>query len=112
MVDLASDPRWGRVSEGAGEDTWLGCRIAAARVNGFQGHESGAPNTLLACVKHFAAYGAPQAGRDYNTVDMSKVTLLEWYLPPYKSAIDAGAGSVMTAFNEIAGVPATSANGC
>jgi len=108
MVDIARDPRWGRVMEGAGEDTWLGSRIAAARVKGFQGMDPGAANTVMACVKHFAAYGAPQAGRDYNTVDMSERSLYEWYLPPYKAAVDAGVGSVMSSFNEIAGVPSTS----
>jgi beta-glucosidase len=108
MVDIARDPRWGRVSEGAGEDTWLGSKIAASRVRGFQGTNLKAESTILACVKHFAAYGAPQAGRDYNTVDMSELSLFEWYLPPYKAAVDAGAGSVMTSFNEIAGVPSTS----
>jgi beta-glucosidase len=108
MVDLSRDPRWGRVMEGAGEDTWLGCRIAAARVKGFQGSSLSDNNTILACVKHFAAYGAPQAGRDYNTVDMSERSLYEWYLPVYKAAVDAGAGSVMTSFNEIAGIPSTS----
>jgi len=107
MVDIARDPRWGRVAEGAGEDTWLGCKIAEARVKGFQGKDLKENNTLLACAKHFAAYGAPQAGRDYNTVDMSELSLYEWYLPPYKACIDAGAGSVMTSFNEIAGVPST-----
>jgi len=108
MVDIARDPRWGRVSEGAGEDTWLGCKIAAARVRGFQGDDMKSDNTLMACAKHFAAYGAPQAGRDYNTVDMSMLSLYEWYLPPYKACVDAGVGSVMTSFNEIAGVPSTS----
>ena len=107
MVDITRDPRWGRVAEGAGEDTWLGCKIAAARVRGFQGDDLKAGNTLLACVKHFAAYGAPQGGRDYNTVDMSQLSLYEWYLPPYKAAVDAGVGSVMTSFNEISGVPST-----
>jgi beta-glucosidase len=107
MVDLARDPRWGRVAEGAGEDTWLACKIAAARVNGFQGDDLKASNTLLACAKHFAAYGAAQAGRDYGTVDISPVTLYENYLPPYKACVDAGAGSVMTSFNEINGVPST-----
>ena len=107
MVDIARDPRWGRVTEGAGEDTWLGCRIAEARVRGFQGQDLTDVTTMMACVKHFAAYGAAQAGRDYSTVDMSDVSLLEWYLPPYKAAVDAGAGSVMTSFNEIAGVPST-----
>ena len=108
MVDIARDPRWGRVMEGAGEDTWLGSHIAAARVKGFQGNDLSAANTVIACVKHFAAYGAPQAGRDYNTVDMSDRSLFEWYLPPYKAAVDAGVGSVMSSFNEIAGVPSTS----
>lgn len=108
MVDIARDPRWGRVMEGSGEDTWLGSLIAAARVKGFQGTSLADNNTILACVKHFAAYGAPQAGRDYSTVDMSDRSLYEWYLPPYKAAVDAGAGSVMTSFNEIAGVPSTS----
>ena len=108
MVDLARDPRWGRVMEGAGEDTYLGGLIASARVKGFQGNDLLDKRSILACVKHFAAYGAPQAGRDYFTVDMSVRSLYEWYLPPYKSAIDAGAASVMTSFNEIAGVPSTS----
>ena len=110
MVDITLDPRWGRVDEGSGEDTWLGCKIAEARVKGFQGNDLKANNTLLSCVKHFAAYGASQAGRDYNTVDMSQVSLYEWYLPPYKAAIDAGSGSVMTSFNEIAGVPSTASH--
>jgi len=108
MVDIARDPRWGRVMEGAGEDTYLGSMIAAARVRGFQGRNLQDENTLIACVKHFAAYGAPQAGRDYHTVDMSDRSLYEWYLPPYKAASDAGAGSFMTSFNEIAGVPSSS----
>jgi len=107
MVDIARDPRWGRVSEGSGEDTWLGCRIAEARVRGFQGSDLRDSNTMLACSKHFAAYGAAQAGRDYNTVDISPVTLYEWYLPPYKACVDEGVGSVMTSFNEISGVPST-----
>ncbi len=108
MVDIARDPRWGRVMEGAGEDTYLGSMIAAARVRGFQGKDLKDENTLIACVKHFAAYGAPQAGRDYNTVDMSDRSLREWYLPPYRAAVEAGTGSVMTSFNEIAGVPSSS----
>lgn len=108
MVDISRDPRWGRVSEGAGEDTWLGSQIGAARVRGFQGDKLNNKNTVLACVKHFAAYGAPQAGRDYHTVDMSKRSLFEYYLPPYKACFDAGAATVMTSFNEIAGVPSTS----
>lgn len=108
MVDLARDPRWGRVMEGSGEDTWLGGLIAAARVRGFQGSDLSDKSSMLACVKHFAAYGAPQGGRDYNTVDMSERSLYEWYLPVYKSAINAGVASVMTSFNEIAGIPSTS----
>ena len=107
MVDIARDPRWGRVAEGAGEDAWLGCRIAEARVRGFQGTDLSDVTTMLACAKHFAAYGAAQGGRDYNTVDMSVVTLLENYLPPYQAAVNAGVGSVMTSFNEINGVPST-----
>jgi len=107
MVDIARDPRWGRISEGAGEDVFLGKKIAAARVKGFQGDDLGASNTMLACVKHFAAYGAALAGRDYSTVDMSERMLRQTYLPPYKAALDAGAGSVMTSFNELDGIPAT-----
>jgi beta-glucosidase len=109
MADISVEPRWGRVSEGAGEDPFLGSRIAEARVRGFQGKNNDLSDTLtlLACVKHFAAYGAPQAGRDYHTVDMSKRTFLDVYLPPYKAALDAGALSVMTSFNEYDGVPAT-----
>ncbi len=107
MVDISRDPRWGRVAEGSGEDTWLGSLIAAARVKGFQGDKLKNPRSVLACVKHFAAYGAPEGGRDYNIVDMSELSLFEDYFPPYKGAIDAGVGSVMTSFNEINGVPAT-----
>ncbi len=108
MVDISRDPRWGRVAESAGEDSWLGSVIAACRVKGFQADNLKSPNTLLACAKHFAAYGAPQAGRDYHTVDMSERSLYEWYLPPYKAAVNAGVGSMMTSFNEIAGIPSTS----
>lgn len=107
MVDIARDPRWGRISEGAGEDPWLGSVIARARVRGFQGADLAAPDTVLACVKHFAAYGAAQAGRDYHTVDVSERTLRETYLPPFQAALAAGAGSIMTAFNELDGIPAT-----
>ena len=107
MVDISRDPRWGRVMEGAGEDTWLGCKVAEARVKGFQGKDLKANNTLLACAKHFAAYGAPQGGRDYNTVDISQLSLYEWYLPTYKACVDAGVASIMTSFNEIGGVPST-----
>ena len=106
MCDISVEPRWGRISEGSGEDPYLGSLIAAAMVRGYQGDDLSADNTLLACVKHFAAYGAPQAGRDYNTVDMSERWLREFYLPPYKAAIDAGALSVMASFNELDGVPA------
>jgi beta-glucosidase len=107
MVDIARDPRWGRVSEGAGEDPWLGSQIAKAMVKGYQGTDLAQNNTVLACVKHFALYGAGEGGRDYNTVDMSRLRMFNEYLAPYKAAIDAGAGSVMTSFNEIEGVPAT-----
>ncbi len=107
MCDISVEPRWGRVSEGAGEDPYLGSKIAAARVRGFQGNDLGDTLTILACVKHFAGYGAPLAGRDYNTVDMSERVFLDTYLPPYKAAIDAGAMSVMTSFNELFGVPAS-----
>jgi beta-glucosidase len=107
MVDVSREPRWGRVAECPGEDTWLACKIATARVKGFQGADLSADNTLLACAKHFAAYGAVSGGRDYNTVDMSDRTLLECYLPAYKACVDAGVGSVMSSFNEIAGVPST-----
>ncbi len=105
MVDVARDPRWGRVAEGAGEDPYLVSLIGAARVRGYQGDNLKDPFTMLACVKHFAAYGAAQAGRDYHTVDMSDRVLREIYLPPYKAAIDAGATTVMTSFNEIDGIP-------
>lgn len=107
MVDISRDPRWGRFSEGSGEDPFLGSEIAKAMVKGYQGDDLAKINTLMACVKHFALYGAGEAGRDYNTVDMSKVRMYNEYLPPYKAAIDAGAGSIMTSFNEIDGVPAT-----
>lgn len=106
MVDISRDPRWGRVAEGAGEDPYLGSEIAKARVQGFQGDLTGNSN-VIACVKHFAAYGAVQAGRDYSTVDMSERALRETYLPPYKAAVDAGALTVMTSFNELNGIPAT-----
>jgi beta-glucosidase len=107
MVDIARDARWGRVSEGSGEDPYLGSLIAAAKIRGIQGKNLAAPNTIAACVKHFAAYGAPEGGRDYNTVDMSERRLRETYLPPYKAAVDAGAASFMNSFNEYDGVPAT-----
>src|SRR5947199_6050208 len=107
MVDIARDPRWGRIAEGSGEDPYLGSAMAAARVRGFQGADPRAPDAVLATVKHFAAYGGAEGGRDYNTVDLSERTLREVYLPPYHAAIDAGAGSVMTSFNEIGGIPST-----
>jgi beta-glucosidase len=107
MCDIARDPRWGRVAEGAGEDVYLGSKIAEARVRGFQGDGLGKLNSVLACVKHFAAYGAAQSGRDYHTVDISDRVLREVYLPPYKAALDAGAATVMTSFNELDGIPAS-----
>lgn len=107
MVDISRDPRWGRVMEGAGEDTYLGSLIAAARVKGFQGAGLGTPASVMACVKHFAAYGAAVGGRDYNSVDMSERQLRETYLPPFKAALDAGAATFMNSFNDLNGVPAT-----
>ncbi|RYZ33053.1 MAG: beta-glucosidase, partial [Sphingobacteriales bacterium] len=107
MVDIARDPRWGRVAEGAGEDPYLGSQVSAAMVRGYQGTNLAADNTLIACVKHFALYGAAEAGRDYNTTDMSRIRMYQDYLPPYKAAVDAGVGSVMSSFNEIDGIPAT-----
>ena len=106
MCDVSRDPRWGRVSEGAGEDPYLGARVAEAMVRGYQGDLSD-PSSVLACVKHFAAYGAPQAGREYHTVDMSERVFRDSYLPPYRAALDAGAATVMTSFNDLDGVPAT-----
>ncbi|HEY2727961.1 MAG TPA: glycoside hydrolase family 3 N-terminal domain-containing protein, partial [Parafilimonas sp.] len=107
MVDIARDPRWGRIAEGAGEDPFLGSKIAAAMVRGYQGNDLTANNTVMACVKHYALYGAAEAGRDYNTVDMSRIRMYQYYLPPYKAAVDAGVGSVMSSFNEVDGIPAT-----
>jgi beta-glucosidase len=111
MVDIARDPRWGRVAEGAGEDPFLGSAVAKAMVIGYQGGVGNTNlatgNSLLSCVKHFALYGAPEAGRDYNSVDMSKLKMYNDYFPPYKAAVDAGAGSVMSSFNDIDGVPAS-----
>jgi beta-glucosidase len=107
MVDISRDPRWGRVSEGSGEDAYLGSQIAKAMVSGYQGTDLSLNNTILACVKHFALYGAPEGGRDYNTVDMSRIRMYNEYFPPYKAAVDAGVGSVMASFNEIDGIPAT-----
>jgi beta-glucosidase len=107
MVDITRDPRWGRVSEGSGEDPYLGSLIAKAVIQGYQGNNLSADSTVMACVKHFALYGAVEAGRDYNVVDMSKAKMYNDYLPPYRAAVDAGAGSIMSSFNEINGVPAT-----
>lgn len=107
MVDLCRDPRWGRIAEGPGEDPYLGSEMAKAMVHGYQGNDLKANNTIMACVKHYALYGAAEAGRDYNTVDMSMVRMYNEYFAPYKGAVDAGVGSVMASFNEINGVPAT-----
>src|SRR5580704_2008156 len=106
MVDISRDPRWGRIAEGSGEDVYLGSQIAKAMVKGYQGDFSQNSN-IMACVKHYALYGAAEAGRDYNTTDMSRVRMFNEYLPPYKAAVDAGVGSVMASFNEIDGIPAT-----
>jgi beta-glucosidase len=107
MVDIARDPRWGRIAEGAGEDPFLGSLIARAMVIGYQGGDLTQSNAVMACVKHFAMYGAVQAGREYNPADMSRLTMYQYYLPPYKAAVDAGVGSVMSSFNEVDSVPAT-----
>lgn len=107
MVDIARDPRWGRVMEGAGEDPFLGAAIAKARVKGFQGNGLGSLDAVMACAKHFAAYGAAVGGRDYNSVDMSERLLHEVYLPPFKAALDAGVATFMNSFNDLNGVPAT-----
>ncbi|MEO6316558.1 MAG: beta-glucosidase BglX [Chitinophagaceae bacterium] len=107
MVDIARDARWGRISEGSGEDPYLGSLIARAMVQGYQGKDLSSNTNIMACVKHFALYGGAEAGREYNTVDMSRIKMYEYYLPPYKAALDAGAGSIMSSFNEIDGVPAT-----
>ena len=107
MVDVSREPRWGRVSEGSGEDPYLGSQIAKAMVYGYQGKDLSLKNTILACVKHFALYGAPEGGRDYNTVDMSHIRMFNEYFLPYKAAVDAGVGSVMASFNEVDGIPAT-----
>jgi beta-glucosidase len=107
MVDISREPRWGRVSEGSGEDPYLGSEVSKNMVYGYQGKDLSVSNTILACVKHFALYGAGEAGRDYNTVDMSHVRMFNEYFPPYKAAVDAGVASVMASFNEVDGVPAT-----
>ncbi|PJA95769.1 MAG: beta-glucosidase BglX [Ignavibacteriales bacterium CG_4_9_14_3_um_filter_34_10] len=107
MVDIARDPRWGRIMEGSGEDPYLGSQMAAARVRGYQGNDLSANNTILACVKHYAGYGGAEGGRDYNTVDLSERNFRDFYLPPYKAGVEAGAGSLMASFNEIGGVPSS-----
>jgi beta-glucosidase len=107
MVDIARDPRWGRITEGAGEDPLIGSLVAAAMVRGHQGSNLSSVDTVMSCFKHFGLYGAAEAGRDYNTVDMSLLRMYEFYLPPYRAAVEAGAGSLMTSFNEINGVPST-----
>jgi beta-glucosidase len=107
MVDVSRDPRWGRISEGSGEDPYLGSKIAIAMVKGYQQDDLTATNTMMATVKHFALYGAPEAGRDYNSVDMSRMRMFNEYLPPYKAAIDAGVGCVMSSFNDVDGIPAS-----
>src|SRR5579859_6813081 len=107
MVDIARDPRWGRIVEGAGEDPYLGSVVAAARVRGFQGNSIADPESVVACAKHYVAYGAVEGGRDYNTVDISEELLREVYLPPFHAAVSAGVGTLMSAFNDLNGVPAT-----
>jgi len=107
MVDISRDARWGRTTEGAGEDSYLGAAMAHAYVKGYQGDDLSNPENVAACVKHFAAYGAAEAGREYNTTDMSEIRLRQVYLPPYKAAVEAGAATIMSAFNALNGVPAT-----
>lgn len=107
MVDVCRDPRWGRIAEGPGEDPYLASEIARAMVKGYQGNDLADPSTVMACVKHYALYGAPEGGRDYNTVDMSRQTAMNEYMPPYKAAAEAGAGSFMASFNEFESIPAT-----
>jgi beta-glucosidase len=107
MLDIARDPRWGRITEGAGEDPFLGAAFAAARVRGFQGADYSARDKVLACAKHWVAYGAAEGGRDYDTTEVSENTLREIYFPPFKAAVDAGVGTLMSSFNAINGVPAS-----
>lgn len=107
MTDVSRDPRWGRMSEGSGEDPYLGAQIAKAMIKGYQGDDLSLNNTIMACVKHFALYGAPEAGRDYNTVDMSRQRMFNEYFLPYQAAVEAGVGSVMTSFNDVDGIPAS-----
>jgi len=108
MVDIARDPRWGRIVEGSGEDPFLGSSMSAARVKGYQGNDLSANNTIAACLKHFAGYGGAEGGRDYNTVDFSERTFRDVYLKPFKAGVDAGAATLMASFNEIGGVPSSS----
>ena len=107
MVDIARDARWGRIAEGSGEDPWWGGKIAAAMVRGYQGDDLTKENTILSCLKHFALYGASEAGRDYNTVDMSRIKMFNEYFPPYKAAVEAGCATVMSSFNLVEAIPAT-----
>ena len=107
MVDIARDPRWGRIMEGSGEDPYLGSLMAVARVKGYQGNDLSANNTIAACIKHFAGYGGAEGGSDYNTVDFSERTFREVYLRPFKAAVEAGAATLMASFNEIGGVPSS-----
>lgn len=107
MVDICRDPRWGRIAEGAGEDPYLGSLIAKAMVKGYQGNSLKDNSSIMSCIKHFALYGAAEAGRDYNTTELNRVTMYNYYLPPYKAAVDAGAASLMTSFNDVEGIPAT-----
>src|SRR6185369_5576533 len=107
MLDIARDPRWGRIVEGAGEDPYLGAAMAQAQVLGFQGRDYSAPDKIIACAKHWVAYGAAEGGRDYNTTDVSENTLREIYFPPFKAAVDAGVGTLMSSFNSLNGVPAS-----
>ncbi len=108
MVDISRDPRWGRISEGSGEDPFLGGQIAKAMIRGYQGKDNSFSTNkqILSCVKHFALYGASEAGRDYNTVDMSRLSMYNDYFYPYQAAVEAGAGSLMASFNVIDGIPA------
>ena len=107
MVDICRDARWGRIAEGSGEDPYLGSLMAKAYVRGYQGNNLQRNDEILSCVKHFALYGASESGRDYNTVDMSRLRMYNEYLAPYKAAVDAGVGSVMSSFNIVDGIPAT-----
>ena len=107
VFSIARDARWGRIAEGSGEDPWWGGKIAAAMVRGYQGDDLTKENTILSCLKHFALYGASEAGRDYNTVDMSRIKMFNEYFPPYKAAVEAGCATVMSSFNLVEAIPAT-----